>query len=97
MRAISERFSTPALPLADAPSRLGQLATLHWGLLASALALTVIGLLTVRSAAAELGAGYMNRQLIWVAAGFLATLVAFGIDYHRPCCARCQRPSVCAS
>jgi rod shape determining protein RodA len=83
MRAISERFSTPALPLADAPSRLGQLATLHWGLLASALALTVIGLLTVRSAAAELGAGYMNRQLVWVAAGFLATLVAFGIDYHR--------------
>ncbi len=83
MRAISERFSNPALQLADAPSRLGQLATLHWGLLASALALTVIGLLTVRSAAAELGAGYLTRQLVWVGVGLFAMLVAFAIDYRR--------------
>ena len=83
MRAISERLSPPALPLADTPSRWGQLATLHWGLLASATLLSVIGLLTVRSAAAELGAGYLTRQLVWVGAGLFAMLVAFAIDYRR--------------
>ncbi len=83
MRSTSERFSAPALPLPEAPPPLAQLATVHWGLLAAAIALTAFGLLTVRSAAAELGSDYLTRQLVWVAAGFVAMLVAFGFNYHR--------------
>jgi rod shape determining protein RodA len=83
MRAISGPISRPALPLADAPSRWGQLATLHWGLFAAALALSLIGAFTVRSAAAELGAGYFGRQLVWIGAGLLAMLVAFAVDLRR--------------
>jgi len=83
MRISSDRIALPSLPLPEAPPRLAQLAGLHWGLLASAAALTLVGLLTVRSAAAEMGGGYFARQLVWVAAGLVAMLVAFAIDYQR--------------
>jgi len=72
-----------SLPLPDAPTRVGQLAGLHWGLLGSALALSAVGLATVGSAAAELGGGYFARQLVWVGAGLVAMLVAFAVDYQR--------------
>ncbi|MCM2270697.1 MAG: rod shape-determining protein RodA [Thermoanaerobaculia bacterium] len=72
-----------SLPLPDAPTRWAQLAGLHWGLLGSALALSAIGLVTVGSAAAELGGGYLFRQLVWVGAGLVAMLVALAIDYQR--------------
>jgi rod shape determining protein RodA len=71
------------LPLPDERPRLGHLATLHWGLLASALALAAVGLAAVRSASAEVAADYFARQAVWVAAGLVAMLFAFGIDYHR--------------
>jgi rod shape determining protein RodA len=83
MRAISGRLSTASLPRADSPARLGTLGTLRWSVLVAALALSTIGLLAVRSAAAEIGAGHFARQLIWVAAGLAAMLVAFAIDYQK--------------
>jgi len=83
MPISSDRNPLSSLPLPEAPARLGQLGGLHWGLLASAAALSLLGLLTVRSAAAELGSGYFVRQLIWVGAGLLAMLLAFAIDYQR--------------
>jgi rod shape determining protein RodA len=78
-----DRFPAPSLPLPEAAPHLSQLRSVHWGLLGSALALTVAGLLTVRSASAEMGAGYFTRQLVWVGAGLLAMLIAFAFDYHR--------------
>lgn len=72
-----------ALPLPDERPRLAQLGALRWGLLLAALSLSVIGLLTVRSASAEMGAGYFSRQLIWVGGGLVAMLLAFAIDYQK--------------
>ncbi len=72
-----------SLPLPEERPRLAQLAGLRWGLLVAAAALTAIGLATVRSASAEMAAGYFSRQLVWVAAGFVAMIVAFAIDYQK--------------
>ena len=55
---------------------------MRWGLLAAALALTVIGLATVHSASAELGTDFFSRQLVWVGVGLVAMVVAFSFDYH---------------
>ncbi len=59
------------------------LATLHWGLFASAVALAAIGLAAVRSASAEAGADYFSRQIVWSALGFVVMIVAFAFPYHR--------------
>jgi len=83
MPAFLDRLSTPALPLPEERPRLGQLGALRWGLLLAALALTAIGLATVRSASAEMAAGYFSRQLVWVGAGIVAMIVAFAIDYQK--------------
>ncbi len=71
------------LPLPDERPRLSHLASLHWGLLVTAMALAVVGLVVVRSASAEAPTDYFSRQLAWAAIGFVAMLVAFGFDYHR--------------
>lgn len=81
MRSSSGPISAP-LPLPDERPRLEHLATIRWGLLASALALVVIGLATVHSASAELGTDYFSRQLIWVGMGLVAMVVAFSFNYH---------------
>jgi rod shape determining protein RodA len=81
MKSSSGQISAP-LPLPDERPRLEHLATIRWGLLAAALALTVIGLATVHSASAELGADYFSRQLVWVGIGLVAMVVAFSFDYH---------------
>ncbi len=78
-----ERFPTPSLPLPEAPPRLAALTTVRWSFLLAALALTVIGLVTVRSASAEMGSDYFARQLVWIAAGLVAMLIGFAIDYHK--------------
>ena len=83
MNGISGRFPTASLPLPEVPQNLGRLGGLRSTLLVSALGLTTIGLLTVRSASTEMGAGYFTRQLIWVAAGLVAMVVAFAIDYQK--------------
>ena len=81
MKSSSGQISAP-LPLPDARPRLEHLATIRWGLLAAALALTVIGLATVHSASAELGTDYFSRQLVWVGVGLVAMVVAFSFNYH---------------
>ena len=81
MKSSSGPISAP-LPLPDARPRLEHLATVRWGLLAAALALTAIGLATVHSASAELGTDFFSRQLIWVGVGLVAMVVAFSFNYH---------------
>jgi len=78
-----DRFPTPSLPLPEQRPRFAELATIRWGFLLSALALTVIGLVTVRSASAEMGVDFFSRQLVWVGAALVALLVAFAVDYHK--------------
>ena len=65
MRSSSGQLSAP-LPLPDERPRLAHLGGVRWGLLAAALALTVLGLATVHSASAETGADFMQRQFVWV-------------------------------
>ncbi len=81
MRSTSSPISAP-LPLPDQRPRLEHLAGIRWGLIATALALTAIGLATVASATAESPIDYFSRQLVWVGLGWIAMLVAFSFNYH---------------
>jgi rod shape determining protein RodA len=81
MKSSSGQISVQ-LPLPEGRPRLEHLATIRWGLLAAALALTAIGLATVQSASAELATDYLSRQLIWVGIGLVAMVVAFSFNYH---------------
>lgn len=81
MRGSSSPISAP-LPLPDQRPRLEHLASIRWGLIAAALALSVIGLLTVASATAESNVDYLSRQLVWVGLGWVAMVVAFSFNYH---------------
>jgi rod shape determining protein RodA len=81
MRNTSGQISAP-LPLPDERPRLGHLTGLRWGLLAAALALNAIGLATVRSATAEAGPDFLQRQLVWLGVGLVAMVVAFSFNYH---------------
>jgi rod shape determining protein RodA len=81
MRGSSSQISSP-LPLPDERPRFEHLASIRWGLLAAALALTAIGLATVHSAAAESGVDYLSRQVVWVAIGVVAMLATFSFNYH---------------
>lgn len=81
MNSSSGQISAP-LPLPEGRPRLEHLATIRWGLLAAALALTGVGLATVHSASAELGTDYFSRQLVWVGVGLVAMVVAFSFNYH---------------
>lgn len=81
MKSTSGQIGAP-LPLPDERPRLAHLASVRWGLLAAALALTVLGLATVQSATAETGGNYLERQLVWVGVGLVAMVVAFSFDYH---------------
>lgn len=58
------------------------LAGVRWGMLAAALLLCAVGLVTVHSASAELATDYLPRQAIWVGVGLLVFLLAFSIDYQ---------------
>ena len=70
-------------PLPDEPSVLRRLSNVHWGPLLAALALSVIGVVTVRSASTELAVNYLPRQIVWVIVGLLALAVVFSLDYHK--------------
>jgi rod shape determining protein RodA len=84
MRPTSGTISalTGSLPLAEERASLRHLTGLRWGLLAAALLLTAVGLLTVASASAEMPASYLPRQAMWVGVGLLLLLVAFAVDYR---------------
>lgn len=81
MRSSSGQISAP-LPLPDERPRLAHLGGVRWGLLAAALALTLLGLATVRSATAETGDDFLQRQLVWVGIGLVAMVVAFSFNYQ---------------
>ncbi len=83
MRSFSGTISRIGPPLADEPSSLRRLGNVHWGPLAAALLLSVIGLATVHSASAELPVDHLPKQALWVAIGCVALAVVFWIDYHR--------------
>ena len=69
--------------LADEPSPLRRLGNVHWGPLAAALSLSLIGLATVHSASTELPIDHLPKQAIWLVAGCIALIAVFAIDYHR--------------
>ncbi len=69
--------------LADETSSLRRLGNVHWGPLAAALALSLIGLATVHSASAEQPVDHLPKQALRVIIGCIALITIFGIDYHR--------------
>ena len=83
MRSFSKPISQIGAPLSDELSPLRRLGNVHWGPLAAALLLSVIGLATVHSASTELPIDYLPKQALWVVIGCAALAVIFGIDYHR--------------
>ncbi len=62
---------------------IGRLSTARWSVLLFALALSVIGLVTVRSAAADLAGSYLSRQAVWVALGLTLCFIMLVFDYQR--------------
>ena len=82
MRSIS-RTASLKLGLPEDPGTLRYLSTVRWGLLVAALLLVFVGLLTIRSASAELSEDYLRRQAALVMVGLVAMLVTMAIDYHR--------------
>lgn len=71
----------PQLP--EERSLLRSLGNVHWGPLLAAFGLWAVGVLTIKSATAEIGSSYFNRQLMWGAVGVFVILVVFAIDYRR--------------
>jgi rod shape determining protein RodA len=69
--------------LSDEPTPLRRLGNVHWGPLAAALLLSVIGLATIHSASAELPVDHLPKQALWLVVGVCALLVVFAVDYHR--------------
>ncbi len=69
--------------LSDDPSPLGRLGNVHWGPLAAALLLSLIGLATVHSASTELAVDLLPKQALWLVIGSAALAVVFSTDYHR--------------
>lgn len=80
MRSISGSATTPRF-LAPEYSPWGQFSGVDWAVLISMLLLTTIGLLTVRSASAEMTIDYFPRQLVFVCIGLVVFAVAISIEY----------------
>jgi rod shape determining protein RodA len=84
MRNISSPISRIApIQLPEDVSWLRRLGNVHWGLLLAAMALSLVGLFTIRSAAAEQGEAFFTRQVVWIALGLVLMACAFAIDYRR--------------
>jgi rod shape determining protein RodA len=81
MQHISKSLSILP-PTEEKPHHLRQLASIDFGLAASALLLAAIGLATVHSASAEMAVDYFPRQAAWVGIGFVLLVVAMSVDYH---------------
>ncbi|MEM6793494.1 MAG: rod shape-determining protein RodA [Acidobacteriota bacterium] len=82
MRSISRSISR-ITTLAEEPSPLRRLANVHWGPLLAALALALIGVMTVKSAASEMSSGFATRQAAWLVLGLVVLAAIFQFDYHR--------------
>ena len=66
----------------EARPHIRHLASVRWGLVVSAVLLSVIGLATVHSATAELSSNALQRQLLWLGVGIVVMMIAFSFDYH---------------
>lgn len=82
MRSISKPISR-IIQRPDEPSLVKRLGIVHWGPLVAAVALALVGVLTVRSATSELGTGYVARQGAWIALGLVACGIALAFDYRK--------------
>lgn len=81
MRSISSPISRIG-PLPEEASYLRRAGNLNWSPLAAAILLSILGLLTIYSAAAEYGAVYTSRQATAMVVGILAMVAVFLIGYH---------------
>ncbi len=59
------------------------LARVQWQLLVSALLLSLVGWITVRSAGAQMNTDYASRQALWIGVGLVVFFVAGAFDYRR--------------
>lgn len=75
-------MTTGSFTFGDERSELRNLSGIDWALVASALLLSVIGLLTVSSASAEMAVNHLPRQLVWVAVGVVAMLLAALVNHR---------------
>lgn len=82
MRSTSRPISRIMLR-PDEPSLLKRLGVVHWGPVAAALVLSVLGVLTVRSATSEIGAGFVARQSAWIVLGLTICAVVMAFDYRK--------------
>ncbi len=71
-----------ATSAAESKDFFRRLATLNWGALLFAFLLTLIGIVTIRSAGAELEVRFASRQALWLAVGLIAALAALGVNYR---------------
>jgi rod shape determining protein RodA len=81
MRSTTGRVATLGIQ-PDGSVSFRPLAGVRWGLLAAAIALSLIGLATIHSASSELAVDYLPRQGLRILLGLLACGVAFSIDYQ---------------
>jgi len=81
MKSISKPSST-ITALSEAQPTLRYFTSADWGLLTGALALALVGLVTIHSASAELAVDYFPRQAIWLGLGLVCLLLAASVDYH---------------
>lgn len=69
--------------LPDETATLRRLSKVHYGPLAAALILSLIGLMTVASASTVESGSYLPRQILWLLVGLCAVAGVLAFDYHR--------------
>lgn len=70
------------LALPEEPSLFGRIPGVFWAVLGSTCLLSVVGVVTVHSASAELAIDYLPRQLVWLALGGVALLLGTFVNYR---------------
>ncbi|MDX1630241.1 MAG: rod shape-determining protein RodA [Thermoanaerobaculia bacterium] len=83
MKSFSKSGPISAPFAVEGRTGLQALGNARWSLLLQALALAVVGLVTIHSASAELSVDYLPRQALWVVLGLGIFLAAFLVDYRR--------------
>lgn len=85
MKHSSGSMTSPGLRRPTIPEESGLLYRLggrSWALIGCALALAVIGGITVHSASSELSVDYLPRQVVWVFLGVAVAGLALLVGYH---------------
>ena len=80
MRDTSARF--PVLPIPDEVGLRGRIERPSLSLAGSAVLLALVGLVTVRSASADMAIDYFPRQALWVGVGVLVMLFGMALSYR---------------